>query len=62
LKEARLKQQACVEDVDFRHPRGLDRSAFFLLANGRWIREHHNLIITGPTGVGKNFIASALAN
>lgn len=62
LKEAKLKQQACVEDVDFRHPRGLDRSVFFSLANGRWIRERHNLIITGPTGVGKTFIACALAN
>lgn len=62
LKEAKLKQQACVEDVDFRHPRGLDRSVFFSLADGRWIREHHNLIITGPTGVGKTFIACALAN
>ncbi|MFZ5898672.1 MAG: ATP-binding protein [Bacillota bacterium] len=62
LKEAKLKQQACVEDVNFRYPRGLDRSVFFSLANGRWIREHHNLIITGPTGVGKTFIACALAN
>lgn len=62
LKEAKLKQQACVEDVDFRQPRGLDRSVFFSLADGRWIKEHHNLIITGPTGVGKTFIACALAN
>jgi len=62
LKEAKLKQQACVEDVDFRHPRGLDRAVFFSLADCRWIREHHNLIITGPTGVGKTFIACALAN
>lgn len=62
LKEARLKQQACVEDVDFRHPRGLDRSTFFSLATCQWIKAHHNLIITGPTGVGKTFIACALAN
>lgn len=62
LKEAKLKQQACVEDVDFRHPRGLDRSVFFSLADCRWITEHHHLIITGPTGVGKTFIACALAN
>lgn len=62
LKEAKLKQQACVEDVDFRHPRDLDRSVFFSLADCRWIRDHHNLIITGPTGVGKTFIACALAN
>jgi len=62
LKEAKLKQQACVEDVDFRHPRALDRSVLFSLADCRWITEHHNLIITGPTGVGKTFIACALAN
>lgn len=62
LKEAKLKQQACVEDVDFRHPRGLDRSVFFSLAECRWIRQHHNLIITGPTGVGKSFLACALGN
>jgi len=62
LKVAKLKQQACMEDVDFRHPRGLDRSVFFSLADCRWVRDHHNLIITGPTGVGKTFIACALAN
>jgi DNA replication protein DnaC len=62
LKEAKLKQQACVEDVDFRHPRGLDRSVFFSLAECRWIRQHHNLIITGPTGAGKSFLSCALGN
>lgn len=62
LKEARLKQPACVEDVDFRHPRGLDRSVFFSLATCQWIQAHHNVIITGPTGVGKTYIACALAN
>lgn len=62
LKEAKLKQQACVEDVNFRHPRNLDRSVLLSLADCRWIRQHHNLIITGPTGVGKSFLACALAN
>lgn len=62
LKEARLKQPACVEDVDFRHPRGLDRSAFFSLATCQWIQAHHNVIITGPTGVGKTYVACALGN
>ena len=52
LNEAKLKQPACVEDVNFRHPRDLDRSVFFSLADCRWIKNHHNLIITGPTGVG----------
>lgn len=62
MQEAKFKQQACVEDVDFRHPRGLDRSVFFSLADCQWINAHHNLIITGPTGVGKTFIACALGN
>jgi len=62
LKGAKLKQQACVEDVDFRHPRGLDRSVFFSLAECRWIAQHHNLIITGPTGAGKSFLSCALGN
>jgi len=62
LENAKLKQQACIEDIDFRQPRGLDRSAFFALAECRWIKEHRNLLITGPTGVGKTFVACALAN
>lgn len=62
LKNAKLKQQACVEDIDFRQPRGLERSTFFSLADCRWVKEHHNLIVTGPTGVGKTYIACALAN
>ena len=62
LNEAKLKQPACVEDVNFRHPRDLDRSVFFSLADCRWIKNHHNLIITGPTGVGKTFLGCALGN
>ncbi|MDD2443206.1 MAG: ATP-binding protein [Desulfotomaculaceae bacterium] len=48
--------------MNFRHPRGLDRSVFFSLADCRWVLDHHNLIITSPTGVGKTFISCALAN
>lgn len=62
LNNAKLKQQACIEDIDFRQPRGLDRSTFFSLADCRWVKEHYNLIVTGPTGVGKTYIACALAN
>ncbi|MEW6727417.1 MAG: IS21-like element helper ATPase IstB [Bacillota bacterium] len=62
LRFAKFKQQACVEDVDFRHPRGLDRSIFFSLAECRWIKSCHNVIISGPTGVGKTFLACALGN
>jgi DNA replication protein DnaC len=61
LKRARLRQTAAPEDVNFRHPRGLDKAQFLALCSGDWIREHENLLITGPTGVGKTFLACALA-
>lgn len=62
LKQAKLRLTATIEDVDFRHPRGLDKSLVLSLAGCRWIREHHNVIITGPTGVGKSYLACALAH
>lgn len=62
LKQAKLRLTATVEDVDFRHQRGLDKSLMLALAGCRWIREHHNVIITGPTGVGKSYLACALAH
>lgn len=62
IKEARLKQQGTVEDVDFDTKRGLGRSTFMDLAQCSWIRQAHNLIISGPTGVGKSFLACALAD
>lgn len=61
LKAARLKQQAAVEDIDFRQPRGLDKSVMLTLSNCQWIRNHQNVIITGPTGIGKSYLAEALA-
>jgi DNA replication protein DnaC len=61
LKEAGLKQQAAVEDIDFRHSRGLDKSVMLTLSNCQWIRNHQNVIITGPTGIGKSYLAEALA-
>jgi len=61
LKEAKLKLQACIEDIDYRTPRGLDKSVILSLASCNWIRHHQNLLIAGPTGVGKTFLASAFA-
>ena len=62
LRYARLRHQAVVEDVDYRAPRGLDRTLFQNLAGGRWIEEAPNLIIEGPTGVGKSWLACALGH
>jgi DNA replication protein DnaC len=59
---ARLRQQASVGDVDYRAPRGLDRALFQKLANGEWIDAHDNLILCGPTGVGKSWLACALGH
>lgn len=61
LRKAKLRQHACVEDVDFRHPRKLDKHLFMSLAGCRWLKEHNNVLIIGPTGVGKTYLACALA-
>ncbi|MCP4645511.1 MAG: ATP-binding protein [bacterium] len=62
LKRARLRQAATIEDIDYRHPRGLDKSLMLCLAGCDWIRQHHNVILTGPTGAGKSYLACALGN
>jgi DNA replication protein DnaC len=62
LRYARLRQNAVVEDVDYRAARGLDRALFQKLANGDWIDAHDNLILCGPTGVGKSWLACALGH
>lgn len=61
LRKARLRQNAVVEDIDFRHPRGLDKVLMVSLSTCQWIRDHQNLVITGPTGVGKTYLACALS-
>jgi DNA replication protein DnaC len=61
LRQAKLKQNACVEEIDYRHPRGLDKSLMRDLIQCQWIKRHLNLLITGPTGVGKTWIGCALA-
>jgi DNA replication protein DnaC len=62
LREAKLRQAAVIEDTDFRTPRGLDRALFLKLAGCGWIREHAHVVIAGPTGVGKSWLACALGH
>lgn len=63
LKGAKLRHiNACLEEIDFRSPRGLSRDLFLSLAQNAWVAAKQNVIITGPTGSGKTFIACALAN
>ena len=59
-RAAKLRQSACIEDVDYRAPRGLDRALFLKLAGCDWVRARHNVLITGPCGVGKSWLACAL--
>ncbi|MCJ7833221.1 MAG: IS21-like element helper ATPase IstB, partial [Deltaproteobacteria bacterium] len=62
LKAAKLREPACVEDIDYHHPRGLDRSVLKSLTSCQWISKNQNLILIGPTGSGKTYLACALAN
>jgi DNA replication protein DnaC len=62
LKAAKLRANACVEDIDYRAARGLDKSVIRALAQeSAWVQRHENVFVIGPTGVGKSFLASALA-
>lgn len=61
LREAKLRMAACPEDVDYRHPRGLDRAVMRSLFTCQWIGDHLNVLFTGPTGCGKTYLACALA-
>ena len=62
LSLAKLKQKACLEDIDFRHPRGLERARWMSMAHeSAWVRRKQNVVLLGPTGVGKSYLACALA-
>jgi DNA replication protein DnaC len=60
LRSAKLKQQASIEDINFRHPRQLDRSLIRSLSSLGWVRDRHNIAVSGPSGIGKTFICCAL--
>ena len=62
LRHAKLRESAVIEDLDTRTPRGLDKALMLLLATCKWIAEHLNCLICGPTGIGKTWIACALAH
>ena len=62
LKAARLRGNTCVEDIDYRASRGLDKSVIRALSEqSAWVARHENIFVLGPTGVGKSYIATALA-
>lgn len=62
LRNAKLRGQACAEDIDWRTPRSLERTLLRgLLADSEWVRRRQNLFLLGPTGIGKSFLAVALA-
>jgi len=62
LREAKLKQQACLEDIDYRQPRGLHKQTLLELSTYQWLQNRQNVLISGPTGAGKTFIACAIGN
>jgi DNA replication protein DnaC len=62
LRSAHLKEKSVIEDVDYQHPRGLERKLMRTLATSEWVRQKQNLLLIGPTGIGKSWLACALAH
>src|ERR687888_1089729 len=62
LRQAKLRLSASVEDIDYRHPRGLDKSLILCLVSCQWVHDRYNVLITCPTGIGKTWLACALGH
>ncbi len=62
IRQARFKLNACVQDIDYQHPRNLKKSQLAQLAQGDWINRSQNLLLTGPCGSGKTYLACALGH
>ena len=62
LLNAKLPQPACLEDIDYKHPRGLNKQTILELSSQDWFAHHRTVLLTGPTGVGKSYLACALGN
>lgn len=62
LRQAKLRLSASLEDIDYRHPRGLDKALMLRLASCQWVQDRHHVLITGPTGIGKTWLACALGH
>jgi DNA replication protein DnaC len=62
LRSARLKERGVIEDIDYQHPRGLDRKLIRTLGSGEWVRHNQNILLIGPTGIGKTWLGCALAH
>jgi len=62
LKKAKFRERACMEDIDYKANRGLDKSFMLSLASCKWVKDHANCLVVGPTGIGKTYIACALGH
>jgi len=62
LRAAKLKERGVIEDINYQHPRQLDRKLMRSLVSSDWVRQHHHILFIGPTGIGKSWLACALAH